>query len=445
MRESSGHIRSYAVVTGAYWAFTLTDGALRMLVLLHFHTLGYTPFQLAALFLLYEISGAITNLIGGWIGSRTGLKATLFFGLALQVGALLMLSGLSTSWSQALQVAYVVAAQGIAGVAKDFTKLSAKSAIGVLVPEDAKGRLFKWVALLTGSKNTLKGIGFFLGGLLLATLGFQGALWAMAGGLAAAAVLSARMLPGTLGRAKAKESFSRIFAKTHVINILSAARLFLFAARDVWFVVALPVFLYDVAGWSFTQVGTYMAAWVIGYGGVQALTPRLLARKGAAERNDARSAQIWAFVLAAVPVGIAAALFAGAPPILAVVAGLAVFGVAFAVNSAVHSYLILAYGDSEKIALDVGFYYMGNAIGRLVGTVLSGLMYQATGIVGCLLTAAGFVLVSGALALLLPDTRDRPRDHAREGPSELEGGHARSGDGASAPGGGDHRRGTGAT
>ncbi len=404
MKTRSPHLRSYAVVTASYWAFTLTDGALRMLVLLHFHTLGYSPFQLAALFLLYELFGAFTNLVGGWIGARTGLRLLLFTGLGLQIVALLALSGLSTEWHQAAQVAYVVAAQGLAGIAKDLTKLGAKSSLKVLVPEDAKGRLFKWVALLTGSKNTLKGVGFFVGGALLATLGFVFALWAMAGALAVAAIVAAVMLPGDLGRAKAKVKLSRVFAKSRVINLLSAARMLLFGARDVWFAVALPVFLYDVAGWSFTMVGTYMAAWVIGYGGVQALTPRLLERGGAAQ-NHGRSAQIWAFSLAAIPAAIVVSLAAGSPPTLTVVAGLAVFGVAFAVNSAVHSYLILAYGDADTISLDVGFYYMANAAGRLLGTILSGLVYQLTGLVGCLLVASLFVAGAGLFALYFPDTR----------------------------------------
>jgi MFS family permease len=407
MSSAASQLRSYAVVTASYWGFTLTDGALRMLLLLHFHTLGYSPFQLAALFLLYELFGVVTNLFGGWIGSRTGLKATLFAGLGLQIVALLSLSALSMEWHQAVQVAYVVAAQGLAGIAKDLTKLSAKSSIKAIVPREATGRLFTWVALLTGSKNTLKGVGFFLGGLLLGTVGFHAALWVMAIGLLATALIAALILPGELGRAKAKVKFSRIFAKSRVINILSAARLCLFGARDVWFVVALPVFLYDVVGWSFTQVGTYMAAWVIGYGGVQAFTPRLLDRGAGGQRDHARSAQRWAFLLAAIPVGIVVALMADLPPTLTIVGGLAAFGVAFAVNSALHSYLILAYADSDTVALDVGFYYMANAAGRLIGTVLSGLVYQLAGIAGCLLVAALLVAAAGVLALFLPDTRGR--------------------------------------
>jgi MFS family permease len=398
-------LRSYIAVTAAYWAFTVTDGALRMLVLLHFHALGYSPFELAALFLLYELAGVVTNLVGGWIGSRVGLKSTLFVGLSLQIGALMMLSALSSSWSQAGQVAYVVVAQGLSGVAKDFTKLSSKSAIKLLVPDGAHGTLFRWVALLTGSKNALKGAGFFLGGLMLAQLGFRHALWAMTGALVATALLSALALPAGMGRAAVKARFSSILSKTRPINVLSAARLLLFGARDVWFVVALPVFLYDVVGWSFVQVGTFLAAWVVGYGGVQALTPRVLDRAGAGRRNDARTAQVWGAALALVPVGIHAALQAGASASATIVVGLGAFGLLFAVNSAVHSYLILAYSDADRVALDVGFYYMANAAGRLIGTVLSGLLYQLSGLGACLLAAAGMVLGASLLALLLPDPR----------------------------------------
>ncbi|RMH40475.1 MAG: MFS transporter [Deltaproteobacteria bacterium] len=400
---ASGSVRAYAIVTASYWAFTLTDGALRMLVLLHFHALGYTPLSLASLFLLYEVAGVFTNLFGGWIAARLGLDRTLRVGLALQVGALAMLSALSPAWPRALQVAYVVAAQGLSGVAKDFTKLSAKSAIKTLVPEGAHGTLFRWVALLTGSKNALKGAGFFAGGALLAALGFRGALWAMAGAVVAAAAVATIGLPRGMGRAKAKPGLRALLAKSRAINVLSAARLFLFCARDVWFVVGLPVFLYDHAGWSFVQVAGYMAAWVIGYGVVQAVTPRALRRR--ADANDARAAQVWGFVLAAVPVAMVVALRTGADPTATVVAGLAAFGVVFAINSAVHSYLVLAYSDADATAADVGFYYMANAGGRLLGTVLSGALYQAGGLTACLIAAAACVVVSSALALWLPDPR----------------------------------------
>ncbi len=404
-------IRNYAIVTGAYWAFTLTDGALRMLVLLHFHTLGYSPFQLALLFLLYEVLGVVTNLFGGFLAARIGLKVTLVGGLLLQVGAVLLLSGLSSDWAEPIQVAYVVLAQGVSGVAKDLTKMSAKSAIKVVVPEDRAGALFRWVALLTGSKNALKGAGFFLGGALLSALGFRPALWAMAALLVLAFVGTAASLPADLGRAKARLKIRHLLAKSRAINVLSAARLFLFGARDVWFVVALPVFLYDVLDWSFVEVGTYMAAWVIGYGAVQAVTPRLLAHGPA--HNEARPAQLWAFVLAAIPLVIVAALAAGAAPGVTVIAGLGVFGVVFAINSAVHSYLVLAYSSADEVAADVGFYYMANAGGRLAGTLLSGLVYQAAGLVACLITAGAMLVASGLLSLALPDTRQTREREAR--------------------------------
>ena len=396
-------VRNYAVVTGAYWSFTLTDGALRMLVLLHFHALGYTPFQLALLFVLYEVFGVVTNLLGGFLAARIGLKTTLVAGLGLQVLSLVLLSLLSETWSVPQQVIYVLLAQGVSGVAKDLTKLSSKSAIKLVVPQDAAGTLFRWVALLTGSKNALKGAGFFLGGALLSLLGFQYSLWGLAAGVFIAAGVAGALLPSELGRAKAKLKFSQILSKTRAINVLSLARMFLFCARDVWFVVALPVFLYEALDFSFVQVGSYMALWVVGYGIVQAVAPRFL-RHGP-EHNEARPAQLWAFLLLVVPLAIAYALKAQVDPKLVALVGLAVFGFVFAINSAVHSYLVLAYTDADKVAANVGFYYMANAGGRLVGTLLSGLFYQLGGLQLCLISAAGFVLVSALSSLALPDTR----------------------------------------
>lgn len=402
-------LRNYAVVTGAYWTFTLSDGALRMLVLLHFYTLGFTPFQLAFLFLLYEFFGVVTNLLGGWVGARIGIKVTLCGGLALQVFALLMLSSLNEQWVIWLSITYVVAAQGLSGIAKDLTKMSSKSAIKLVVPEDAHGALFKWVALLTGSKNALKGVGFFLGGLLLSGLGFVSALWVMAAVLALSLVVTALLLPNGLGQAKAKEKFSRIFSKSTEINLLSAARFFLFGARDVWFVVGVPIFLYGTLNWTFTQVGTFLAAWVIGYGAIQAMAPAFVRRSADGRTSETRAARIWAFVLALIPLGIVLALSLGESTYLGwlspgwtIIVGLGIFGFVFAVNSAVHSYLILAYTESDKVALNVGFYYMANAGGRLIGTLLSGLTYQAAGLTGCLLAASAMVVVSWLIALALP-------------------------------------------
>ena len=398
-------IKHYLVVTTAYWGFTLTDGALRMLVLLHFHTLGYTPLELAFLFLLYEFFGVVTNLLAGWIGSRFGLKLTLYSGLGIQVFALWMLSMLDPTWGKVSAVMFVIAAQGLSGIAKDLTKMSSKSAIKLMIPSDAHSTLFKWVALLTGSKNALKGIGFFMGTALLTSLGFEQALWAMAASLFVILIASCSLLPSGIGRAKAKVKFTKLLSKTRAINLLSAARFFLFGARDVWFVVGVPIFLHEVIGWGFMQVGTFMACWVIGYGCVQALAPRVIRRSDDGRSHETRAAQWWAFILAAIPITIAALVEGNVAPSVTIVVGLALFGVIFAINSSVHSYLILSFSDAEKVALNVGFYYMANAAGRLVGCLLSGLSYQFWGLTGCLITASTMVLAAGAITIVLAGTQ----------------------------------------
>lgn len=395
-------LRNYTLVTGAYWAFTLTDGALRMLVLLHFHQLGYSAVQIAFLFLLYEFFGIVTNLVGGWIGAHMGLRITLFSGLALQIVALSALAFLDPAWPVALSVAYAMGAQALSGIAKDLTKMSSKSAIKVLVPADAHGALFKWVAILTGSKNALKGAGFFLGGVLLSWIGFRSSLFVMAAALALVLVAVVLSLPAEMGRAKAKVKFASILSKSRNINLLSAARLFLFGSRDIWFVVALPLYLAASLGWSHAQVGGFLALWVIGYGGVQALAPKLLSRGLGGGSPQGGTASGGAFVLAAITALIALGVQFGLSPWLTVVAGLALFGIVFAVNSSVHSYLILTYTDRDRVALDVGFYYMANASGRLVGTLLSGLIFQWAGLVGALWVSAAFVMAAGTLSLLLP-------------------------------------------
>jgi predicted MFS family arabinose efflux permease len=399
-------IRNYALVTAAYWGFTLTDGALRMLVLLHFHKLGYTPVNLAFLFLLYELFGIVTNLFGGWVGSRLGLRITLFAGLATQIVALLMLSAVNPSWVGWISVGYVMTAQALSGIAKDLTKMSSKSAVKLVVSGDSPSLLFKWVAILTGSKNALKGVGFFLGGLLLQLLGFRMALWAMAAALTIVLVSSALSLRQDLGKSKEKVKFKQLFSKSREINALSAARLFLFSSRDVWFVVGLPIFLYDALGWSFSGVGAFLAAWVIGYGIVQAAAPRFVKAAGAA--SGARAARVWGFALAAVSATMALTLQINWHPTVAILGGLALFGVTFAVNSSVHSYLILAYTDSDQVALNVGFYYMANATGRLLGTLLSGVTYLVGGMPACLWAATALVLAAALLTLYLPTAEQTP-------------------------------------
>ncbi len=396
--------RNYLVVTLAYWGFTLTDGALRMLVLLHFFRLGYSPFTLALLFLLYEAAGIAANLIGGWLATRFGIARMLAVGLAAQVAGFLMLSAVSPGWGAAVSVAWVVAAQGVCGVAKDLTKTASKSAIKLTAGEGS-GRLFRWVAFFTGSKNAMKGAGFFLGGLLLEALGFRGALWAMAAALLAvlAAVLVA--LPPMMGRARASRSARELFGKSRAINLLAAARVFLFGARDVWFVVGLPVFL-SASGWSFAMVGGFLAAWTIGYGAVQAAAPALVRRSEDGLSAEVAAARAWALALAAVPVALAGLMLAGVPrPDLVVPLGLCAFGVLFAVNSSLHSYLVLAYAGSENAAEDVGFYYAANAAGRFGGTLLSGVLYGWGGLVACLAGAGAMLAVAWAVSLAFPARR----------------------------------------
>lgn len=383
MHAAVGH---YAIVTSAYWSFTLTDGALRMLVLLHFYRLGYSPFTLAFLFLLYEAAGIAANLIGGWLAARHGITRMLMVGLLTQITGFVMLSLLDPSWSVAQSVAWVVAAQGICGVAKDLTKTASKSAIKVTsaqVKQEDDGqnaRLFKWVAWFTGSKNAMKGVGFFLGGLLLQGLGFERALWAMALLLALVWLGVVASLPPLMGKSRSSGSARELFSKSAGINALAAARVGLFGARDVWFVVGVPVFLYS-QGWTFTMVGGFLAAWTIGYGLVQAMAPAIVSRSADGLSREVPAARLWSGLLALVPaLLVAAVVFDVAHLQWVVVAGLCAFGFAFAVNSSVHSYLVLAYAGSEKAAEDVGFYYAANAAGRFTGTLLSGLLYQTGGL-----------------------------------------------------------------
>ena len=411
-------LSAYIAVTAAYWAFMLTDGALRMLVLLHFHTLGFTPVQLAYLFVLYEIAGMVTNLSAGWIAARFGLTSTLYAGLGLQVVALVALAQLDPVWAVAASVAYVMVVQGASGVAKDLAKMSSKSAVKLLAPE-AEGGLFRWVAALTGSKNAVKGVGFLLGAGLLASLGFAGSVWTMAGVLAVILVAVAWAMPPGLPTGRKGAKFSEVVSKSANVNWLSVARVFLFGARDVWFVVGIPVYFYAVlsdgseAGnrAAFFLVGCFMAVWIILYGAVQAGAPRLLQARSRPEAALIHAARGWALALLAVPVLLTlAALVADGPQTwltVVLVAGLLVFGALFAVNSALHSYLILAFSKAERVTMDVGFYYMANAGGRLLGTVLSGVTYQLGGLVLMLGTASVMIAASALAAGRLDSAADR--------------------------------------
>ena len=386
-------LHQYIIVTLSYWAFTLTDGALRMLVLLFFHGLGYSPLELASLFLLYEFFGIVTNLYGGWLATRIGLNKTLQIGLGLQVVALAML----TVDASMLSLIYVMAAQALSGIAKDLNKMSAKSSIKLLVANDQQKKLYRWIAALTGSKNTLKGLGFFLGGTLITLFGFRGGLIFMI-------LLLALTLLFTWGRLESstnhyKPKFTEILSKSNSINLLSGARFFLFGSRDIWFVIALPVFLQTQLSWTHLQVGGFMASWVIAYGIVQALTPNIT---GSKHSLSGLAPWLWATGLALIPASIALSLSMGVSPTLSLVIGLMIYGAVFAINSSIHSYLIIAYAESDSVSTDVGFYYMANAAGRLAGTLLSGIVYQQYGLVYCLVVSSLMVALSAIIASRLP-------------------------------------------
>ena len=393
----SSDIRQYLLITGNYWAFTLTDGALRMLVVLHFHQLGYSPLEIAMLFIFYEFFGVVTNLLGGWLGARIGLNKTMNIGLGLQVFALAML----LVPPEQLTVIWVMSAQAFSGIAKDLNKMSAKSSIKMLVAHNSQDKLYRWVALLTGSKNTLKGIGFFLGGVLLTLLEFKGAISLLAGLLFLVWILSLLLLKKDLGKAKSKPKFSQIFSKSSAINYLSAARLFLFAARDVWFVIALPVYLATQLNWSHWEIGSFIAIWIIGYGIVQSIAPNITGGK-TGKVPDGSTAFFWALALLGTPALIALALIYDFNPEIVLVTGLMIFGILFAINSSLHSFLIISYATDDGVSLDVGFYYMANAMGRLMGTILSGWLFQSYGLVVCLFISTAFIAASAVISLSLP-------------------------------------------
>jgi len=408
-------LAAYAAVTAAYWAFMLTDGALRMLVLLHFHTLGFSPIELAYLFLLYEFMGIVTNLSAGWVAARFGLTSTLYVGLLLQIVALGALATLDPSWQIAVSVAFVMVVQGVSGVAKDLAKMSSKSAVKVLAPPEEKGALFRWVAVLTGSKNAVKGVGFLVGAVLLGTLGFVTSVLAMAAVLGVILLAVALFMPSGLPQGRKDAKFREVFSNDANVNRLSAARLFLFGARDTWFVVGIPIYFYSVlsdgtpAGdrAAFFQVGTFMAVWIIGYGAIQAAAPQILKARDRALAEIVGLARFWVGVLTLIPAALALAAAVGNTPdpalwlTVTLIAGLLVFGAVFALNSSLHSYLILAFTKAARVTMDVGFYYMSNAAGRLVGTLLSGVSYQLGGLTLCLSTAALMSATSFLLALRL--------------------------------------------
>lgn len=399
LRRLPENIRQYCLITLNYWSFTLTDGALRMLVVLHFHQLGYSPLAIAFVFIFYEFFGVVTNLVGGWLGARIGLNKTMNIGLGIQIIALAILL------TPTLSVPLVMAAQALSGIAKDLNKMSAKSAIKLLSPDDAQGTLYRWVAILTGSKNTLKGVGFFMGSALLVAFGFKGAILTMLVALVAIFILSLLLLKKDLGKANNKPKFNQLFSKSRGINFLSAARCFLFGARDIWFVIALPVYFSQQLHWEHWQVGGFLALWVIAYGIVQMATPLVTGKIHKQYIPTEASAFYWACPLTLIPLFIALGLYAFPSNSLLLIIGLSLFGILFAINSSIHSFLIVHFSQRNHVSLDVGFYYMANALGRLIGTLLSGYLFQYYGLITCLIFSSVFIAIAAILTLLITPKR----------------------------------------
>lgn len=397
-------LKSYGIVTGSYWAFMLTDGALRMLVLLYFNKLGYSPVTLALLFLFYEIFGIITNLLGGWLAQIKGLKFTLILGLSIQPLALLALSFMNANWSPIRAIPFVMIIQAISGISKDLTKMSSKTAVKFLVPSDQSSSLFKWVSLLTGSKNTIKGLGFFVGGLLLQSVGFRYGLWILTAIILTVLLLSATELPENIGETKSKIRFKSLFDISDSLKLLSGARVFLFASRDIWFVVALPVYFSLYFGWSHTQVGGFMALWIIGYGIVQGFAPVILKFWTKGKAPTGMTAANVSKVLTLVMIIITLLFTFNIQPDYSITIGLIIFGVVFALNSSVHSFLVLDYAHGDKAAANVGFYYMANATGRLIGTLMSGLLFQFGGILWALTGSTLFLVINYIITRKLRDS-----------------------------------------
>ena len=399
-------IKSYGLVTGAYWSLTLTDGALRMVVLLHFHELGFGPLELSFLFLSYEFMGILTNLFGGIAGSKFGLEQTLKTGLLIQIFALIAISFVQPSWGKLLSVAFVMSCQAFSGIAKDLTKMSSKSAVKFVVPEDGssgrQSRLFRWVAVLTGSKNALKGVGFFVGSALLSSCGYRASLLLLASIVAAALLTVLVWLDESIGKSS-KSIPNRIWASTYpAVNRLSIARFFLFGSRDIWFVVALPIFLDETLGWSFEGIGAFLAVWVIGYGIIQSGAPSVIRLKGASGVIQI-STRLWSFILMLFTILLTLLVANDIAKSATVIVGLLLFGVLFALNSSLHSYLILAFTeDDNDVAVNVGLYYSANAFGRLFGTLLSGLTYLWGGLSAALFTCCVFLAANWLISFSFP-------------------------------------------
>ena len=417
------HVRNMYMSSIAYVVFTLTDGGARTIVLLHAHQLGFNAIEIALMFALYELMGVATNLAGGFFGSQHGLRFTVMLSLVLQLVGFTALACTGTVFGELKDATdsvrfeafwWIASCQALNGIAKDLMKLAGKSTPKLVTGPNENSKLFKLVAYLTGMKNSMKGLGYFVGGLLLAGTGYVGALAIMGGFIAILAPFSWIYLDSDLGIAKKRPKCSQVFNKNRNVNILSGARFFLFGSRDIWFEVAAPLFLAAAPlDWSDGSVGGFMAGYTIIYGQFQALTATAFKTEKLKRNPNNRDVVILAMICAVLPAALGGLLYVIRDHITAtqvvLIMGVALYAIVFAANSSVHSFMIVLYSNRDKVAMDLGFYYMANAGGRLVGTVASGFVFYHTkseyGLSVCLWISSAFLLGAALVSMLL----DKPQ------------------------------------
>ncbi|CAM9245362.1 unnamed protein product [Scytosiphon promiscuus] len=434
-------MRNLYTAAMSYNGYTVTDGALRLIVLLHAADLGFNAIEIAFMFSAYEVAGVFTNLFGGVAGSKYGLRCTLLTSLTLQIACLAALTQTepilgdlkeatpgSTRYLEA--TIYITAWQALAGVAKDLMKLTGKATPKLVTKEGAEGRLFQLVAWLTGMKNALKGFGSFLGALLVAQIGYVDSLWILVGICGIFVPVGIFGMDRGLGVSPGKNiDWKSLFSKGRNVNVLSAARFFLFGSRDVWFEIGLPLFLRVELGWKRELVGLILAGYIVIYGNLQAASTKLYKNAdGTSRQPTGAAAYKWAAYCSLAPLITGIATYfthkvaeSDLATALVLITGVVAFAAMFAVNSSVHSYLIVSYSNKDKVAMDLGFYYMANAMGRLVGVLVGGFLYHYTsddfGLSMCLIVACPFLVAAAAIAYRLPD----PSALQPPGPVEGEG------------------------
>jgi MFS family permease len=411
-------IKPFVVISASYLLFTVTDGGIRTIVLFNAFQRKFSAFEVSIMFVLYELAGTFTNFLAGIAGARWGLKATMLAGLFLQLGGIGMLFGWSEKFTKEQAIIFVTIAQMLSGISKDLVKLGGKAVTKLVTPDSKQGVLYKRVSMITGLKNSLKGVGYFLGGALV-QWSYFGALGVMMGIVLLAIPWPALGLESGLGRTRRENiTWRSVFKKNHNIQALSAARFFLFASRDAWFDVPLPFYLRSKEGfgWERAAAAALLGAWIILYGQVQSWTPQLVAKPLKQFPANKYHAALWAGINAVIPLVLGCFLqfsdifrahdVRAMMPILLV--GVFVFAIIFAINSSIHSYLAVKYSEGDKIAVDIGFYYMSNSAGRLFGTLVGGALFEfvgnyTNGFAACFWFSLCLTVVAAAITPALKD------------------------------------------